>query len=152
MLIPSLIRKTIRHEVFEMTEGKQTREFNYVDDVVDGFVKASITPGALGEIVNIGNGLEYEVRDVVEMVVRLMNSSLKPKTGALAYRPGETWHFYCDNTKARETLGWRPRVSLEDGLQMTINWFQRHYCQESQKHIQESIAKSQNEFGETFRK
>lgn len=121
MLIPSLIKKVLKGEVFEMTKGEQTREFNYVDDIVDGFVRASVTPGAVGEIINIGNGLEYRIRDVVEMILKLMDSPIKPKFGALAYRPGEAWHFCCDNTKAREILGWRPRVNLQDGLKMTID-------------------------------
>jgi nucleoside-diphosphate-sugar epimerase len=133
MLIPSLIRGTMRGETFEMTKGEQTREFNYADDIVDGFVKASISPRAIGEIINIGNGLEYKVREVVKIVLKLMNSPLKPRVGALGYRPGEVWHFYCDNTKAREILGWRPKVSLEEGLKMTIDWFQKHYPQENQK-------------------
>jgi nucleoside-diphosphate-sugar epimerase len=127
MLIPALLRKTIKGETFEMTKGEQTREFNYVDDIVDGFIKAAVTPRAIGEIINIGNGTEYKVRDVVELVLKLMNSSLKPEFGALDYRPGETWHFYCDNTKAKEILGWQPRVGLEDGLRMTIEWSQKHY-------------------------
>ena len=131
MLIPSLVKKVIKGETFEMTEGKQTREFNYVTDIVDGFIKASITPGAIGEIINIGNGLEYRIRDVVDMVLKLMNSQTKPKFGALSYRPGETWHFYCDNTKAREILGWKPGVNLEDGLKMTIDWFQKHQVWET---------------------
>lgn len=134
MLIPSLIKKALKSEAFEMTEGEQTREFNYVDDIVDGFIKASITPGAIGEIINIGNGLEYRIRDVVEMVLKLLNSPVKPKFGALSYRLGETWHFYCDNTKAKEILGWKPRVNLEDGLKMTINWFQKHYLQENKEY------------------
>ena len=134
MLIPLLIKKMIKGEALEMTQGEQTREFNYVDDIVDGFIKASISPGAIGEIINIGNGLEYKIRDVVEMILKLMDSPLKPKLGALDYRPGEARHFYCDNTKAREILGWSPKVDLEDGLKMTINWFQKHSLQENQQH------------------
>lgn len=131
MLIPSLIRKVSQGEALEMTRGEQTREFNYVEDVVDGFIRASLSPGAIGEIINIGNGREYRVRDVVEMVLRLMNSPIEPRFGALDYRPGEAWHFYCDNTKARKILGWKPEVSLEDGLRMTIDWYQKHLRQES---------------------
>ncbi len=131
MLIPALIEKAIKGEAFEITEGEQTREFNYVDDIADGFVRASITPRAIGEIINIGNGLEYKVRDVVAMILELMNRPIKPKFGALAYRPGEAWHFYCDNTKARELLGWEPKVNLEDGLKMTINWSRKHSLQET---------------------
>ena len=134
MLIPTLIKKTLIGEIFEMTEGEQTREFNYVDDIVDGFIKASINYRAIGEIINIGNGLEYKIKEVVEIILKLMNSSVKPKFGALAYRLGETWHFYCDNTKAKEILDWKPRVNLEDGLTLTIKWLQKHYLREKQKH------------------
>ena len=126
MLIPSLIQKVLSGEAFEMTGGEQTRELNYVDDIVDGFIKASVSPKAIGETINIGNGVEYKIKDVVALVLRLMNSPTKPKIGALPYRPGETLHFYCDNTKAKEILGWTPRVALEDGLRMTIDWFQRN--------------------------
>lgn len=129
MLIPSLMKKVLKGEALEMTKGEQTREFNYVDDIVDGFIKASISPEAVGEIINIGNGLEYKIREVVEMVLKLVNSPIKPNLGALAYRPGETWHFYCDNTKARKILCWEPKVDLEDGLKRTINWFQKHYLE-----------------------
>lgn len=134
MLIPSLVKKTLKGEALEMTGGEQTREFNYVDDIVDGFIKASINPRAIGEIINIGNGVEYKIRDVVVMVLKLMNNPVEPKIGVLNYRPSETWHFYCDNTKAREILGWEPKVSLEDGLKRTIDWFQKHYLQEIQKY------------------
>ncbi len=131
MLIPSLIKSVARGEAFKMTEGKQTREFNYVDDIVDGFIRAATTPADIGEIINIGNGLEYEIRDVVAMVLKLLNSQARPEFGALRYRPGETWHFYCDNTKAKQILGWKPGVSLGDGLKMTIDWFQKHRAQET---------------------
>lgn len=133
MLIPSVIKSVIKNESFEMTEGEQTREFNYVDDIVEGFIKASISQRAIGEIINIGNGLEYKIKDVVQKILELMNSPVKPKIGVLNYRPGETWHFYCDNTKAMELLGWKPKVNLEDGLKMTINWFKKHYLREDKK-------------------
>lgn len=127
MFIPSLITKTIQGQIFEMTTGEQTREFNYVDDVVDAYVRASIAPQAIGQVINVCNGNEYKVKEVAELVLKLMNSPLKPKFGALKRRPGETLHFYGDNTRARQILGWKPTISLEEGLKMTIDWFQQHY-------------------------
>ncbi|MDO8568838.1 MAG: SDR family NAD(P)-dependent oxidoreductase [Dehalococcoidales bacterium] len=127
MLIPWLIKSAARGETLKMTEGKQTREFNYVEDIVDGFIRASVCPGAVGEVINIGNGREYAIREVAEMVLRLMKSRSQPEFGALSYRPGETMHFYCDNTKAREILGWQAKVGLDDGLKKTIDWFQKHH-------------------------
>jgi nucleoside-diphosphate-sugar epimerase len=123
MLIPSVIKKAITRERFEMTEGEQTREFNYVDDIVDGFIKASFTKKAIGEIINIGNGKEYKIRDVVFKILDIMGNPIKPLIGALPYREGETMHFYCDNTKVKELIGWHPKVSLEEGLKKTIDWY-----------------------------
>jgi UDP-glucose 4-epimerase len=124
MLVPSVIKSTIEGRIIEMTKGEQTREFNYVDDVVDGFIRASISPRAMGEIINIGNGIEYRIVDVVQLILNLMESTLKPKIGALPYRPGEAWHFFCDNSKARDILAWEPKVDLEEGLKKTIAWYQ----------------------------
>ena len=123
MLIPSLIKKAINREKFEMTEGEQTREFNYVDDIVDGFIKASATKKAIGEIVNIGNGKEYKIKDIVLKILNIMGNPIEPLIGALPYREGETMHFYCDNTKATKLLGWNPKVTLDEGLEKTVNWY-----------------------------
>jgi len=123
MLIPSVIKKAIKRERFEMTEGEQTREFNYVDDIVDGFIKASLTKRAIGEIINIGNGKEYKIKDVVLMILDYMGNPIKTLIGALPYREGETMHFYCDNTKAKELLGAYPKITLEEGLKKTIDWY-----------------------------
>ena len=127
MLVPSLIKKAIKRERFEMTAGEQTREFNYVDDIVDGFIKASLTKRAIGEIINIGNGKEYRIKDVVVKILNLRGNPIEPLIGALPYREGETMHFYCDNTKARELLGWNPKVSLDEGLEKTVDWYKNFY-------------------------
>jgi len=106
-----------------MTKGEQTREFNYIDDVVQGFILAGTTPEAIGEVINLGSGVEYRIKDVVSMIASLMGSPIKLEIGALPYRPGETMHFYCSNEKAKKILGWRPNVPLEVGLKRTIDWY-----------------------------
>lgn len=126
MLIPYVIQKALLSQDIEMTKGEQTREFNYVTDIVDGYIRASVTPHALGEVINIGNAKEYKIIDVVRMILKMLGNPVKPKAGALAYRPGETMHFYCDNTKARTILKWKPKVSLEEGLKKTIEWYLTH--------------------------
>jgi nucleoside-diphosphate-sugar epimerase len=123
MLIPSVIMRALKKEKIEMTGGEQTREFNYIDDIVDGYIRAALTPAARGQIVNIGNGTEYAVKEVVTMILDLLGNPVKPLIGAIPYREGETWHFYCDNTRAKEVLGWRPVTELREGLKMTIKWF-----------------------------
>jgi nucleoside-diphosphate-sugar epimerase len=122
-LIPRTILSTLRGEDFEMTGGEQTRDFTYVDDVVEGYVRASLSKKAIGQTINLGTGEEHAIRDVVLKVLELMGSPVKPLIGVLPYRPGEIWRLYADSNKARELLGWQPQVGLEEGLRRTIKWY-----------------------------
>ena len=133
MFIPLLISKMIQEESLEMTDGRQTREFNYVDDIVDGFIRASVCPAAVGQIINLGNGQEYTVKTLVGMIIKLMGSTVKPKFGVLDYRPGEPFRSYCDNRKALEILHWKPKIDLEEGLKRTINWYRQYYFGKNHK-------------------
>ena len=119
-MIPALIRAGLEGRDFPMTGGEQTREFNYIDDIVRGFMQAGDTPGIDGEVFNLGCGEPRPIRDVAALVLELMGNPVRALFGALPYRPGETWQFYCSNDKARARLGYRPAVALEDGLRRTI--------------------------------
>jgi nucleoside-diphosphate-sugar epimerase len=124
--IPQAISAGLRNEEFNMTAGEQTREFNYVSDIVDGILKASLSPEAIGEIINIGNGIEYRIKDVVNRIFQITGSQVKPRFGALLYRPGETWHFYCDNSKAKKLLQWELKIDLDTGLELTAEWYRKN--------------------------
>jgi nucleoside-diphosphate-sugar epimerase len=126
MLIPHVIESCIKNRDFSMTKGEQTREFNYVDDIVDGFLRAGSERRAIGEIINLGNGKEVKVLDVVTMIVRMIGNPVNPGIGQLPYRPGETMHFYCDSSKAKRLLGWEPKTDIENGLRKTIEWYRGH--------------------------
>jgi nucleoside-diphosphate-sugar epimerase len=123
MFIPALIQHCLERKDFPMTEGDQTREFNYVDDIVDAYLLAAVSPEAAGEVINIGNGIEYRIRDVAEMIVRMTGNPIQLKIGALPKRPGETKHFFCNNEKAKRLLGWSPKTDLNEGLKKTIDWY-----------------------------
>lgn len=125
-LIPQAIIAGLLRQEFKMTPGEQTREFNYVTDIVDGYLQVARHPEVAGEIINLGNGREVQVREVVRLIFDLMGNPIEPQIGALPYRPGETWHFYSDPSKAKRLLGWEARTSLEDGLRRTIAWYEKN--------------------------
>jgi nucleoside-diphosphate-sugar epimerase len=129
-LIPQSILSTLRGEDFKMTGGEQTRDFTYVDDVVKGYVMASLSEEAIGQTINLGTGEEHPIKHVVLKVLELMGSPVKPLIGALPYRPREIWRLYADSSKARELLGWQPQVGLEDGLRKTIAWYSEKFKDE----------------------
>ena len=122
-IIPETIVRALRRQELLLTSGRQTREFNYVEDLADAFVLLGTTPGIEGDLFNVGCGEEVTIRDVVTEIVDLLGNPIEPKFGALEHRPNEIWRMYCDSTKARERLGWKPTHSLREGLEKTIDWY-----------------------------
>ena len=100
-------------------DGEQVRDFVYVDDVVDAFVRAADRGDGL--ILNIGTGVETAVQDLFSTMARLVAFD-EPARYAMA-RPGELQRSALDPTRAANHLGWKPWTNLEDGLRRTIEWF-----------------------------
>jgi nucleoside-diphosphate-sugar epimerase len=122
-IIPELIISALHGRDLKMTEGRQTREFIYVDDVVEVFVRALLQPGIEGEVINVSRGEEVSIRELAMTVLELMGNPVQGLFGALENRPTEIWRMFGDNTKSRELLGWAPTTSLADGLAATIAWY-----------------------------
>jgi nucleoside-diphosphate-sugar epimerase len=122
-VIPEIIVRALRGEELRMTQGRQTREFNYVEDLVDGFVLAGTASGVDGEVINIGYGEEISMREVATTVLDLLGNPIEPQFGALPERPTEIHRMYADPTKARQLLGWKPSHTLAQGLAKTIEWY-----------------------------
>jgi UDP-glucose 4-epimerase len=100
-------------------DGEQTRDFVYVDDVVDAFVRAADRGDGL--LLNIGTGVETAVQDLFDAMARLVGFD-EPARYAMA-RPGELQRSALDPARAANHLGWKPWTGLEDGLRRTISWF-----------------------------
>jgi UDP-glucose 4-epimerase len=122
-VIPEIIGRALRGDELKMTTGRQTREFNYVDDLVDGIVRAGTVEGIDGELFNLGCGEEISMRDLATMILDLLDNPIAAKFGELPERPTEIPRMFCDNTRARELLGWKPQHTLRDGLEKTIEWY-----------------------------
>lgn len=131
-VIAEIILKCLRGEPVRSTEGVQTRDFNYVGNLVDGVLLAATEAKAVGDVINLGSGEETSIRDLILKIHALTKSSSELQIGALPYRPTEIWRMAADNRKAAELLGWQPQVGLEEGLERTIAWYRKFvdaYCQ-----------------------
>lgn len=125
-IIPELILRCLKGEEVVTTGGKQTRDFNFVENLVDGMIAAVASEEAIGEVWNIGSGVETPIRELVETIHRLTGSKSELKIGALPYRPGEIWRMHADSARARRVLGWEPKVDLARGLERTVEWYRRY--------------------------
>jgi len=122
-IIPELILKCLRGEPILTTTGEQTREFNFVTNLADGMILAAQHEGQIEGPLNLAGGEEVAIRDLVRKIVQLTNSTSRVELGALPYRPNEIWRMRGDSTRANQVLGWQPKVNLEEGLKITIDWY-----------------------------
>jgi len=122
-VIPEIIVRALRGQELRMTQGLQTREFNYVEDIADGFVRLATVAGIEGEVFNLGCGEEISMRDLATTILDVMGNPIEAQFGALAERPTEIRRMFSDSTKARERLGWKPAHTLVDGIDETIRWY-----------------------------
>jgi UDP-glucose 4-epimerase len=122
-VIPELILNCLRGEPIRTTLGEQTREFNFVENLVDGLVAAARHEGDIHEVLNLASAEEVKIRDLVTTIAELTSTKSKIEIGALPYRPTEIWRMYADATRAKAVLGWTPKVNLKEGLKRTVAWY-----------------------------
>jgi UDP-glucose 4-epimerase len=118
-VIPNFLRQAVRGGTLVVhSEGTQTRDYVYVDDVVNAMVAAATAPGINHLNINVGNGSETSVRELASLVIQVTNSKAEiifnPRTA-----PGVS-RMCADLGLAREELGYQPRVSLAEGLRLTL--------------------------------
>jgi nucleoside-diphosphate-sugar epimerase len=126
-LISSAVCAALEDRDFPMTPGEQMRDFVFVGDVVESYLRAAVKDGIEGVSIDLGTGQACKIREVVTRLFELAGSRGKPLVGALAYRPSETMKQVADTRAAREQLGWQATTLLEDGLRQTIDWYRQGY-------------------------
>ena len=107
--------------LFVFGDGRQTRDLMYVEDCAEFIVRAALSASATGEVLNAGSGREVAISDLAAMI--------EPRADRIEYvlhphPQSEVPRLVCDYGKAERLLGWRPRVSLEEGLERTRAWLQ----------------------------
>jgi dTDP-glucose 4,6-dehydratase len=130
-VIPSIISQILSgNDEIRLGALSPTRDFNYVEDTVLGFILALESNIAPGEVINIGSNFEVSIGDTVDIISKLMNKKILVKSDGERIRPkdSEVNRLWADNLKAMKLLGWKPRYSgiegFKIGLAKTINWFE----------------------------
>jgi UDP-glucose 4-epimerase len=105
-------------------DGEQSRDFTYVDNVVSANLLAAETSKGIGEVVNIGTGHRYSLKDTVRILNGIFGSALEARFDSP--RPGDIKHSMADIARAREWLGYSPLIDFETGLRRTVEWYRQH--------------------------
>lgn len=105
-------------------DGSQTRSFCYVDDLVDGILKAMFTDWTKGEVFNLGNPDEFAIKELADLVKSLAGSNSEVLHSG-SFRENDPMKRRPDITKAKTVLGWEPKIKLEEGLRKTIEYYKQ---------------------------
>lgn len=127
-IIPSIIAQALAGDRIRVGSLAPRRDFNFVTDTVDAFVRAIRAPDIVGETINVGSGSEVSVEEVVAMVGTILAKSLRVEVEPGRIRPGESEveRLVADARRARALLGWEPKVPFAEGLAATADWIGRN--------------------------
>ena len=120
--IPIVIYNCLKNKNFLSSEGKQSRDFIFIDDAVDAIFKVLNNKKSANQIYNIGYGKPLNIKSLVIKIVNLCKGG-KPLFGKIKLRKDESLLSYPNISKAKKTLKWRPKINIDEGLKETINYY-----------------------------
>jgi NAD dependent epimerase/dehydratase len=128
-VIPMIISQVLMRNEIKLGSLEPSRDFTYVTDTVEGFIRIAEVDEALGEEVNLGTGRAISIGDLVRMICTLLGKEsleIIEESARLRPKASEVWRLQADYSKAKRLLGWEPHVSLLVGLRSTIEWITQH--------------------------
>ena len=121
-LIPIVINSCKDNKDFPCSHGRQSRDFLYINDLIEAFFLILKKPKTDGEIFNIGFGKPLKIRKIIERILRYYKSG-KPQFNKIRFRKEEQMKIYPDIRKARRILNWKPKINFIKGLTKTIQYY-----------------------------
>jgi len=127
-IIPTIITQILKgKKAIELGSLFPTRDFTYVLDLCEAYVKMCKNDNIKGEIINVGSSNEISIKDLANLIKELMDSDIEIISTDKRKRPekSEVSRLFADSSKARELIDWKPKKSLREGLELTIEWFSK---------------------------
>ncbi|NSW52337.1 MAG: GDP-mannose 4,6-dehydratase [Anaerolineae bacterium] len=128
-VIPAIICQVLSRDTLLMGNKDTTRDFTFVSDTVQGFIKAAeAQQSVLGDVFNLGTGTEISIGALAQTIITITGKAVKIVQDPNRLRPekSEVTRLLSNNQKAQKALGWQPTVSLQGGIETTIDWIRNH--------------------------
>ena len=125
---PTIISQALKGTQVNLGSLDPVRDLTFVEDTVAGLIAAASVDEANGQVINLGSGQGVSIRELAQMVFEIIGGDHEIVFDEQRERPdrSEVMTLISDNSKALEMLGWKPEVSLKDGLSQTIDWVKEH--------------------------
>jgi dTDP-glucose 4,6-dehydratase len=127
-VIPTIIAQALASDRVSLGALDPVRDFTFVSDTVEGFLRVGCHPSAIGQEINVGSGECISIGDLARRILALVGRDLPIECDVQRLRPetSEVRRLHAASSKASSLLGWEPRVSLDEGLRQTIAWISQH--------------------------
>ena len=127
-VIPTIITQALTRDEVHLGSLEPSRDFTFVLDTVEGFIRGAQAEGVLGEEINLGNDATITIGNLAQKIFSLLGKSPRIVTEPQRVRPdrSEVRRLWASNQKARDLIEWSSRVSLDEGLQLTIDWIAKN--------------------------
>jgi len=123
-VIPTIITQALTGDKVFLGSLHPIRDFTYIEDVIDGFIKMVETDEAIGEVINLGSGSGLSIGELAKRIIPLIGKNVEIVFDSRRVRPpkSEVEKLIANNSKAMKLLHWEPKVSLNEGIKKTIEW------------------------------
>lgn len=124
-LVPYVILSLLKKNTPRLSSGTREIDWIYVEDVAEGLIKMALAPGTEGETIDLGSGALITIQEIVNKLTNMIAPDMKPLFGSIADRPMEKIRI-ADIHDSFARTGWQPKISLEQGLARTIEWYRKY--------------------------
>ncbi len=124
-VIPYTIMNSLLNRKFNCSNGKQFRDFLYIDDLIEAIIRTLKKKETSGEIINLGHGKPNQIKNVILHISKIIKLG-KPIFGKIGLRKDEIIKLYPNIDKAKKLLKWKPKINLHQGLIRTINFYKKN--------------------------
>lgn len=121
-----IILAILQDKDIKLTNCEQYRDYCYVENIIDGMLLSAKNSSIKNNIFNIASGNLYTLKYYVDLIFRNISTTKRPLYGAIPYRKNEMWTPKADISKIKSMLHWEPKVSIEDGIINTIDWYRKN--------------------------
>ncbi len=122
-IIPEIIIKCLLGKEIKTTSGEQTREFNYVDNIINGILLVCQKVKHLDKPINLGSNNPIKIKNLVKKIHKLTKSKSILKIVVIRHRPNEIWKMQAENKFVTKSLGWKPSITFDAGLKNSVEWY-----------------------------
>ena len=121
-IIPEIIRQMMKGDVIKLGNLNAKRDLTYVTDTARGIILSLVKEGIVGEVINIGSQRSYSIKELVSLISEIMGKEVSVEVDPLRFRPYDVDTLICDYERATKLLGWKPEITVREGLEKTIEW------------------------------